>query len=517
MKKQTVLMVFILLGVFYFVAGSIPSAQATVFLMDNKLLVNGYFKEQTFYRLDYPDDDKQFHESKFDYLRTSLFFESLYKLHTTEDLQINLFGGLRYWYEAMPSLDSRQHDAVAHWSRREYERPKGEEYITEAYVDIIKGPLELKIGKQIVVWGELDLQRAADVINPVDVRHGSPGTDDWENIKQGLWMFRSFYQTDLPGQLLFETIIIPGDFKYAKVPIEGTHNGPSNAKSFNPGYGPTMYEWIQEKARRDAPSWDLGNTELGLRLRGNTYNVDWTLFYFNTLSDVAVANPKTVTPFSLIMVKSGIKSILTGSQIDPHFPGYEVFDYKRYQVFGLTAQTIVEKLHGSEWRLEMIYEINNHYNKGTDHANNGIYGVEERNLIGGGLSYADRFTMPWITHTLFDDKKITTSITLFYEKVLGDFSDIIVAESGRGHRYNDSHATMISYSFQQQFWKSQWMIMLTGSYNPIGKYFICPILSYAPGSHWRWEAALPIYGSGATSNRGMYRQDSILLRARYEF
>ena len=51
-----------------------------------------------------------------------------------------------------------------------------------------------------------------------------------------------------------------------------------------------------------------------------------------------------------------IKSILTGSEIDPKFPGYKVFNYKRYEVLGGTAQTIIESLHGSEWRFEWFYK-----------------------------------------------------------------------------------------------------------------------------------------------------------------
>ena len=77
--------------------------------------------------------------------------------------------------------------------------------ITEAYVHFIKGPFEIRAGKQIVVWGETDIKRTADVINPIDLRHGSPGTEDWESIKLGLWMVRGFYQTELPGNLMFET------------------------------------------------------------------------------------------------------------------------------------------------------------------------------------------------------------------------------------------------------------------------------------------------------------------------
>ena len=61
------------------------------------------------------------------------------------------------------------------------------------------------------------------------------------------------------------------------------------------------------------------------------------------------------------------------------------------------------------------------------------------------------------------------------------------------------------------------MIMFTGSYNPIGKYFICPIFSYAPGAHFRYEIAIPIYGSKASKNRGLWDKDGALIRIRYEF
>ena len=80
-----------------------------------------------------------------------------------------------------------------------------------------------------------------------------------------------------------------------------------------------------------------------------------------------------------------------------------------------------------------------------------------------------------------------------------------------------AHATEFVWSFSQQLFNSQVMAMFTGSYNPIGKYFLCPILSYAPGDHWRWEVALPIYGSWTSGNMGLYDKDSILFRIRYEF
>ncbi len=59
------------------------------------------------------------------------------------------------------------------------------------------------------------MQRVADVVNPLDLRLGVPGVDNWEEIKKGLWMIRTTYQSSLPGNLIFENIINPGYYQHA--------------------------------------------------------------------------------------------------------------------------------------------------------------------------------------------------------------------------------------------------------------------------------------------------------------
>ncbi len=102
--------------------------------------------------------------------------------------------------------------------------------LTEAYIDYINGPLQIKVGKQIVIWGQLDIQRVADVVNPIDLRKGAPGIDNWEEVKRGIWMIRSIYKSQLPGDLQFEGIFNPGDFRGIQIPYEGTHYGPSTCR-----------------------------------------------------------------------------------------------------------------------------------------------------------------------------------------------------------------------------------------------------------------------------------------------
>jgi len=519
MKKKALILLFALCGVFLALQGNVQNAEARIWLMDDKLQLTGYFKETMFIRTHIPRNEKMFHDSNVDMARTSFLIEGLYNLYEGEETNINLFGGFRYWYAKMPDLDEEFKEAIPHRMYSEYEHPRDDELFTELYVDFVRGPLQLRLGKQIVVWGETNLKRTADVINPIDLRHGSPGTEDWENIKIGLYMLRGWYQTDLPGQLLFEFLFIPGDFEVTHVPIEGTHYGPgADTVSFNPGKGYGIYHWVQNKARHDAPGWNLSNYEYGIRLRGYTWNIDWTVFYFNTISDVGVVDDiDRYNDFSLLYVSSAITSIATGSRINPRVPDYKVFDYKRYEVIGGTMQTIVDRLHGCELRLEWFYEIGNAYNKGEGSSTSSIYETTERDAVGFGMTWADRFTIPWFTHKFCDDKKMSLSFTVFYEKILNYDRDVIIMESGRGHRTGDSHASTFAWSLSQFFFHSKVMFMFTGSYIPHGKYFLCPILAYAPGDHWRIEAALPIYGYGSDSNKGMHDKDSVLIRLRYEF
>ena len=51
--------------------------------------------------------------------------------------------------------------------RHYYQFPqKLDDVIGELYTDYINGPWQVRIGKQIVIWGQLDMSRVADVVNP---------------------------------------------------------------------------------------------------------------------------------------------------------------------------------------------------------------------------------------------------------------------------------------------------------------------------------------------------------------
>lgn len=496
------------------------SPEAKVRLLDNRLELTGYVKEYLLVRTHIPSQETRFHRSNVTLTQTSALAEALYCLDRTHGPDICFFTGLRYWYQKETAFDAALKRAVPRRARRAFITPRDDEFLTEAYLDISGDRWQVLAGKQIIVWGETDIVRTADVVNPLDLRYSLPGIDFWEEIKQGLWMIRGLWQSELPGSLLFETVFIPGNFQAMRLPREGTHWGLSPAEtSLNPGKLPGYSYWLFEKMRRDEPGWNISeNYEWGVRIRGYAWNIDWTLLYFNTLSDTATADPARFNRFNAAYAGAALRSYISGRDVSPDFPGIKIFRYKRYQVIGGTAQTCIDQLHGSIWRMEWFYEIGRHYNLGENGQWGGqIYGEVRRDAWGLGLNYCDKFRIPRITHQWFTDKQLEVSLTFFYEKISGYSSELILDPS-RGHRIGSSHAAMITWTLVQPIYHQTWTFIFSGFYNPNGMYFIFPMLSYAPGNHWRCEIGAYAFGYRSGRAKHPYHdKDSFLLRLHYEW
>ncbi len=523
MKRKTLLLTIITLS-FVLSLCAIKPALAEVSLMDGNIILNGTIKQTAYLRTQMPSEEyKRYHRTRLDYNRFSAMIEGLFKIKDCPEEQLNFFGGYKYWYELSPVFDDKQRSSIPEFQKNWYCRAQDRDMLTEAYFDYIRGPWNIRVGQQIVVWGETDIKRTVDIINPLDLRLGAPGIDTWEEMKLGLFMLRGTYQSQLPGNLLFEALYIPGDFRPARLPVDGTHWGPNTVTTID-GFYPYMpygiTAWQFEKARRDAPGWNLKNYEYGLRVRGYTWNLDWTLLYYDGIYDAPIANASALSSalFKDYILKGIIGSATKTMQSStPTYPDGKLFSYYRYKMVGGTAQTVIEALHQSIWRLEWFYNIKEPYNRGTNGQTDGLYDTVKRDGFGMGLNYGDKFTIPGFTHKYCDDKMMDVSLTFFYERVLNWDDDILITDTGRGHRRGAAHSSEVAWNVQQFIWHQQVMFMFTGSYNPIGKYFICPIIAYVPGDHWRWEFGYPMYGSRTPSNKGLHDKDSVLLRARYEF
>ncbi len=503
-------------------------AGAEIRLLDGDLILRGFVKETAYINTQLWDRAKKY-RSNADFSMTSVYFEGLYTI--TEDIfgtTLRFFSGYRWWWEKSVQFDRRQRRTVLPRNRDDYQRPVDwEDYITEMYFDYDRGPLQVRVGKQIVIWGQLNTRRVADVVNPLDFRWGYPGLDTWEEIKKGLWMIRTFYVTNLPGNLLFEFIYNPGHYQALELTYGGTHWGTEHFKEagFNPGREMGFYTWTREKMKKDRPSgFDTRNTEFGGRIRGYTFGVDWTLLYWNARDDGAVSDPRRINDFALQYVFAGIWGAMTDSRVNPgRWPSYRVFHYKRYQTVGGTAQKMWPAwFRYATWDMEWYLEIKRPMNLGTGGSNRAVYDWTRKNILGIALRHNDTIKLPkGFQDFIRSNKDIDFNITYFWNKIFNHRRDLVTAD--RFHRPGDSVSDGVSV------WAKVELLNTSIVFVPLGEYYfrtgmahlVLPVTYMFPDPYGglRLDVGMKLYWRKRHKilPNDMDKKDAVILRLRYEF
>ncbi len=523
---------------------SVQNASAVFELFDGKLDVSGFIKETVYIKTSEFDRNMYNKKSKVDFAQTSMYLETIFNIK--EDpfgWNVRFFTGLRYWVEKATMLDSRMHDTVAPWHRKRYIQPRDFELdmLTECYIDIQKGPWQVKVGKQIVIWGQNDIGRVADVVNPLKLTHGVPGVDTWEEVKQGLWMIRAFYQSNLPGNLLFEVIFNPGDYKKGDYfGYTGTHWGDPYAKDalFAPGKERGFGNYMLEGARRAEPSWDFDKTyAFGGRIMGQTGNFNWTVLVWNRLQDVPLANPHTIQEYAGRYVAAGLGTMLLGLPYkDPSFDNADkYFRAKRFTTIGGTVMTEWPWLHYTTWDLEWFYEIGSPLNvsglgdPGSVGSSDfpdlqGKEGWTRKDIFGFSLKVGDRFRMPdFMNNMLGTTKKVDWTFTYFYEKVFSHEHGLVLND--RYHKQRNSVSDGFSFWFKVELFNSSFAFVHLSSYylKSGGQMHVPSLMYYFPTSvlngGLRFTIGFKLYARQEHDKiyTNYDKKDSVILRLSYEF
>jgi hypothetical protein len=136
--------------------------------------------------------------------------------------------------------------------------------LREAYVlGRLNRYLDIKFGRQIVVWGKSDTIRVTDILNPLDNRE--PGLTDLEDLRLPLAMTKLDYYFgawNLSGIAIHE-------IRFDKFPKSGS--------DFFPYPGPLPGE--------DKPGWGGDNTEYAAALKGTFSGWDASFFYADVFRD----------------------------------------------------------------------------------------------------------------------------------------------------------------------------------------------------------------------------------------
>ena len=174
--------------------------------------------------------------------------------------------------------------------------------------------IDLKIGRQIVVWGKSDNIRVTDVLNPLDNR--DLGLVDIENLRRPLTMIKM----DIFG----------GNWNLDLISIH------EHRYDLNPPFGHFFYPSATPPPPEETPAHTLENTELATELATTFSGLDLSLYLadiFNDQPTFTPADPTIMAHYKVLMV-GGSMSLARGNMLYlaelAHFRGLRFMaDYER--------------------------------------------------------------------------------------------------------------------------------------------------------------------------------------------
>ncbi|HKI96844.1 MAG TPA: DUF1302 family protein [bacterium] len=183
-------------------------------------------------------------------------WRGLSKLRTTLELEFSLEMGPN-WKAFVSGQAFRdfvyQLRGEAHYTQQVLDAYQQEGEIREAWVRGTPVPsLDIKVGRQIVVWGKSDYIRVTDVLNPLDMRE--PGLTSLEDLRLPVTMAKVSYYT---GPWSLTGIAIP-EIRFNKNPVPGSDYFPypSLPPEDKPTNGDGNTEWAASLSGIFS-GWDL--------------------------------------------------------------------------------------------------------------------------------------------------------------------------------------------------------------------------------------------------------------------
>jgi hypothetical protein len=185
----------------------------------------------------------------------------------------------RFIYEAVYDVGPQIFQDVKDNDKENIDKLSHQYDLWEFYFDFSRGPWFLRLGRQNLAWGETDVFRLLDGINPLDNTFGGP-FEDLDDRRIPLWMLRGSYLLGDIGpiySLTIEGFWVPGslDVRVAPVAPVGT-----------PYVGP-LPEVYASFIRVNTPDKNLSNSRWGVRLQGMVgTNLNFSVAHYKSFPDV---------------------------------------------------------------------------------------------------------------------------------------------------------------------------------------------------------------------------------------
>ncbi len=166
----------------------------------------------------------------------------------------------RFLYEGIYDYGPEAFQTVQDNDKANIDKFKQSYKLWECYVDMSHGPLFFRVGRQNLSWGETDIFRLLDLINPLDNTFGGP-FEDLDDRRVPLWMLRGSYNLGNVGpvsSLTMEGFWVPGFWD--------AHVGPW--APYGTAYGAPLPAVIVPTLRIKTPDTEMDASRWGGRLQG---------------------------------------------------------------------------------------------------------------------------------------------------------------------------------------------------------------------------------------------------------
>ncbi len=399
-----------------------------------KSIFSGYVKNETAYRYDEP--------RSFTKIRNILYLNWQYIFSAKAKFYSSGFGYYDHVYDlfnydtivARDVRDSKEPLVFIEQLKKEKDDRRLE--LRELYMDFFFSNLDVRVGKQFVIWGVLEGIRIVDEINPMDFRELI--LPELLDYRIPLWTFKANYYSK---NTAFEFIWIP----------ELVFHQPAAAGS--------EWELLQVLPSTTLPeNFNPKFSEVGLKMTKEVLDTEVSLSYFYTWDDY----PTTFRVISLQDVRS-----VEPTESLPIFP-----TYTRIHIYGTT---LTKEIRGDILKAEFAY-VKDKYFAIVDKYTDGFLDYDgdiQRDHIRWGLGYDFSFwgadfspaIAQWVILDYRDyilTDQFDTTLNLFIRKPLSKHSAVFTLLFIR----------LINY--EETYMKPRLMFNLTDNFQVItgGDFFI---------------------------------------------
>ena len=183
----------------------------------------------------------------------------------------------RFMYEAVYDVGPQPFQDVRERDKENIDNFKQAYDLWEAYLDLSRGPWFFRIGRQNLAWGETDVFRLLDGINPMDNTFGGV-FEDIDDRRIPLWMLRGSYNFGRVGPvstLTLEGFWVPGNLDVRVAPLAPAGTAYAAPQPETPLPAVTL-----------TPGKKMSNSRWGVRLMGFLFdNYSFTLAHYKSYLD----------------------------------------------------------------------------------------------------------------------------------------------------------------------------------------------------------------------------------------